>query len=86
MKKFNLQRIVGKQRNWQCIFLQNVAFFVSVTLLGLYRIFKTGHRWKDLYFLKFLFTTKSKSKSKSKKQKLCVARNENRVQVINLNN
>ena len=40
--KFNLQRVVGKQRNWQWIFPQNVAFFVSATLLGLVKISKRG--------------------------------------------
>ena len=40
--KFNLQRVVGKQRNWQSIFPQNVAFFVSATLLGLVKISKRG--------------------------------------------
>ena len=36
--KFNLQRVVCKQRNWQSIFPQNVTFFVSATLTGLVRM------------------------------------------------
>ena len=55
--KANLQRVVGKQQNWHWIFPQNVPFFfVSVTLLGLVRIFKTRHHWKYLSFLMLLFT------------------------------
>ena len=37
-------------------FLQNVAFVVSVTLLGLVRISKTKYRWKDPSLLKLLLT------------------------------
>ena len=54
--KYNLQRVVGKQRNQQSIFPQNVTFFVSVTLLALVRISKTRYCWKDLYFLTLLLT------------------------------
>ena len=53
--KFNLQRVVGKQRNWKGIFPQNITFFVSVTLTGLVRISKTRYCWKDLSLDKLMF-------------------------------
>ena len=54
--KFNFQRVVCKQRNWQWIYTFVYTFFVSVTQSGLVRIFKTMHRWKDLSLLKLLLT------------------------------
>ena len=54
--KLNFQRVVCKQRNWQCIFPQNVTFFVSVTLSRLFRISKTRYRWKDISLLTLLLT------------------------------
>ena len=53
--KFNLQRVVCKQRNWQWIFPQIVTLFVSVTLTGLVRISKTRYCWKDLSLKKLMF-------------------------------
>ena len=52
--KFNFQRVVCKQRNWQWIYTFVYTFFVSVTQSGLVRISKTMHRWKDLSLLKLL--------------------------------
>ena len=51
--KFNLQRVAGKQQNWQWIFLQHVNLFSwgSVILSGLVRMPKTRYWWKDLSLL-----------------------------------
>ena len=46
--KFNLQRVVGKQRNWQWIFPQNVAFFCECNFVRIGQNIKTRYRWKDL--------------------------------------
>ena len=54
--KFNFQRVVCKQRNWQWIYTFVYTFFVSVTQSGLVRISKKMHRWKDLSLLKLLLT------------------------------
>ena len=54
--KANLQRVVGKQQNCTGFFPRMLPFFVSVTLLGLVRIFKTRHHWKYLSLLMLLFT------------------------------
>ena len=52
---FNLERVVCKQQNQQWIFPQNVTFFVSVTLTGLFRIPKTRFCWKELSLKKLFF-------------------------------
>ena len=54
--KFNLQRLVSKQRNWQSIFPQYITWFSYTTLSGLVRISKTRYRWKGLPLLTFLPT------------------------------
>ena len=54
--QINLQRVVGKQRNWQWIFTEKLPYFVSVILLGLVRISKTRYGWKDLSLLTSLLT------------------------------
>ena len=53
--KYNLQRVVGKQRNWRC-FPPKSYLFVSLTLLGLVRISKRRYRWKVLSLVTLLLT------------------------------
>ena len=54
--KFNLEKVVRKQRNWQWIYTVVYTLFVSVTQSGLARTSKTMYRWKDLSLLKLLLT------------------------------